>query len=86
MVAMCNKQIILNILKYGRKFAVIMKLHHLYEHLLLSNLEPSSIMKARPLQELYCRFEVWRTLRAAKDERHTWRKLFLSPPHGWIHG
>ena len=50
MVSMCNKQIILNIIKYGRKFAVIMKLHHLYEHLLLSNLEPSSIMKARPLQ------------------------------------
>ena len=30
-------------------------------------------MRARRLQEVYCRFEIRRTLRAAKDERHLLR-------------
>ena len=40
-------------------------------------LNSSSIMKLgvykKRLQELYCRFEIRRTLRAAKDERHVLR-------------
>ena len=46
-----------------------------------------------PVQEVYCRFEIRRTLRAAKDERQllscltTVRHfLFLRPHHSWIHG
>ena len=46
-------------------------------------------MRARRLEEVYCRFEIRRTLRAAKDKsclttvRHC---LFLRPHHSWIHG
>ena len=50
-------------------------------------------MRARRLQEVYYRFEIRRTLRAAKDERHlltclttAHRCLFLRPHHSWIHG
>ena len=45
------------------------------------------------LQEVYCRFEISRTLRAAKDERYllsclttVHHSLFLRPHHSWIHG
>ena len=48
----------------------------------------SSIMRARRLQEVNCRFEIRRTLRAAKDERHLLsslmtvdHSLFLRPHH-----
>ena len=50
-------------------------------------------MRARRLQEIYCRFEIRRTLRAAKDERHLLsslmtvdHSLFLRPYHSWING
>ena len=51
-------------------------------------------MRARRLQEVFCRSESRRTLRAAKlDERHllsflttVHHFLFLRPPHSWIHG
>ena len=51
-------------------------------------------MRARRLQEVYQRrFEIRRTLRAAKDERHllsclttVYQCLFLRPHHSWIHG
>ena len=53
-------------------------------------LNSSSIMRARRLQEVYCRFEIRRTLRAAKDERHLLRCL-TTVHHclilrSWIHG
>ena len=45
------------------------------------------------LQEIYWRFEIRRTLRAAKDERHlpsclttVHRCLCLRTHHSWIHG
>ena len=57
------------------------------------NLNSSSSMRARRLQEVYCRFEIRRTLRAAKDERrllscltNVHHYLFLRPHHSWIHG
>ena len=51
-------------------------------------------MRARRLQQVYWRrFEIRRTLRAAKDERHllsclttVHHCLFLRPHHSWIHG
>ena len=53
----------------------------------------SSIIRPRRLQEVYCRFEIRRTLRAAKDKRHllsclttVHHCLFLRPHHSWIHG
>ena len=52
----------------------------------------SSIIRARRYQEVYCRFEIRRTLRAVKDERHllsclmnVHHCLFLRPHHCWIH-
>ena len=52
----------------------------------------SSIIRARRYREVYCRFEIRRTLRAAKDERHllsclmnVHHCLFLRPHHCWIH-
>ena len=36
-------------------------------------LNSSSIMRARRLQEVYCRFEIRGTLRTAKDEGHVLR-------------
>ena len=54
-------------------------------------------MRARRLQEVFSRitlrFEIRRTLRAAKNERHLLsslmtvdHSLFLRPYHSWIHG
>ena len=48
----------------------------------------------RSIYKIYCRFEIRRTLRTAKDERHLLRFflttvhhcLFLRPHHSWIHG
>ena len=49
-------------------------------------------MRARCLQEVYCRFEIRRTLGAAKDERHLLtslmtvdHSLFLSTSYGYFH-
>ena len=44
-------------------FTIISKSRRLF-------LNSSSIMRARRLQEVYCRFEIRRTVPAAKDERH----------------
>ena len=48
-------------------------------------------MRGRRLQEVYRRFEIRRTLRAAKDERHllsclttVHHRLFLTPHHSWM--
>ena len=50
-------------------------------------------MSDRRLQEVYCPFEIRRTLGAAKDKRHLLSSLttvhsclFLRPHHSWIHG
>ena len=47
------------------------------------------LLLSRPF-EVYCRFEIKRTLRAAKDERHLLRFFndcsSLSVPDSWIHG
>ena len=56
-------------------------------------LNSSSTLRAWRLQDVYCRFEIRRTLCAAKDERHWLRFLkrlfiilFLRPLHSWIYG